>query len=232
MEAQLLYRGKTKDLYALGEGQVLFQFKDDVTGKDGVFDPGANEVGLSIEGIGRENLAMSAYFFKVLEERGIPTHFLSADVEKGQMRARMARPFGKGVEVICRRRAVGSFVRRYGAYAESSMPLDNYVEMTLKDDQRGDPLITMEGLAALHIMDEAQYQELVALTRRITDIITETLKGFGLELIDIKYEYGMAGDELLLIDEISAGNMRVWQDGQTIEALDLTRQVLRQVRNA
>ena len=127
---------------------------------------------------------------------------------------------------------MGSFIRRYGAYAEAGTPLNNYVEMTLKDDRRGDPLITMEGLAALHIMDEAQYRRLVSLSKRITDILSDSLKRFGLELIDIKYEYGMAGDELLLIDEISAGNMRVWRNGETIEALALTREVLGQVRNA
>lgn len=222
----MLYKGKTKDVYALDDSQVLLLFKDDVTGTDGQFDPGANTVGLQIAGIGQENLRMSVHFFQLLEEAGIRTHFVSADLEQGSMVARRARPFGQGLEVICRRRAVGSFIRRYGAYIASGAPLHNYVEMTLKDDGRGDPLITREGLAALQILTEQQYDELVDLTRRITDLLTHELARMGLELIDIKYEFGIADGQLLLMDEISAGNMRVWEEGRPIEALDLTRRVL------
>lgn len=225
-DLKLLYQGKTKDVYALNDREVLLVFKDDVTGTEGRFDPGANTVGLSIAGIGQENLRMSLHFFKLLEAEGIKTHFVSADLEKGSMVARAAQPFGQGLEVICRRRAVGSFIRRYGAYIQPGTPLDDYVEMTLKDDERGDPLITREGLAALNILTEAQYDQLVSLTRRITGLIARELGQMGLELIDIKYEFGMAEGQLLLMDEISAGNMRVWEEGRSIEALDLTRRVL------
>ena len=225
-DLKLLYQGKTKDVYALNDREVLLVFKDDVTGTEGRFDPGANTVGLSIAGIGQENLRMSLHFFKLLEAEGIKTHFVSADLEKGSMVARAAQPFGQGLEVICRRRAVGSFIRRYGAYIQPGTPLDDYVEMTLKDDERGDPLITREGLAVLNILTEAQYDQLVSLTRRITGLIARELGQMGLELIDIKYEFGMAEGQLLLMDEISAGNMRVWEEGRSIEALDLTRRVL------
>lgn len=223
---KLLYTGKTKDVYELNDREVLLQFKDDVTGTDGKFDPGANTVGLTIEGIGQENLRMSVHFFQLLEKAGIKTHFVSADLEKGTMVALKAEPFGQGLEVICRRRAVGSFIRRYGAYIQPGAPLDNYVEMTLKDDAGGDPLITREALAALNILTEAQYDELVDLTRRITGLIAGELDRMGLELVDIKYEFGMAEGQLLLMDEISAGNMRVWDDGHSIEALTLTKRVL------
>lgn len=222
----LLYKGKTKDVYQMPDNQVLLRFKDDVTGTDGVFDPGANTVGLSISGMGLANLKMSLHFFRLLEEAGIKTHFVSADINQGTMVVKAAQPFGKGLEVICRRRAVGSFIRRYGAYIDSGTPLDDYVEMTIKDDERGDPLITKEGLAALGILDEARYEELVRLTQRITAVIAKELDRLKLELIDIKYEFGLAGGELVLMDEISAGNMRVWDEGASIEALDLARRVL------
>jgi len=224
---ELVYRGKTKDVYRLDGGRVLLRFKDDVTGTDGVFDPGANTVGLSIEGIGRENLAMSAHFFGLLKAAGLKTHFISANLEENTMEALAAVPFGKGVEVICRRRAAGSFVRRYGAYVESGAPLPDYVEMTLKDDARGDPLITQEALEILGIMDRARYLELTSLTRSITGIVAEELEKAGLQLVDIKYEFGLANGELLLIDEIAAGNMRVLDKGHPVEALALTRRVLR-----
>lgn len=225
-EERLIYKGKTKDVYDLGEGRVLLRFKDDVTGENGVFDPGANTVGLSISGMGRANLRLSATLFELLEAAGVRTHFVSADLEGGSMVALRAKPFGKGLEVICRRRAVGSFIRRYGAYVKPGEPLKDYVEMTLKDDGRDDPLITPEGLIALGIMDAKRYDELAGLTRRITGIVAGDLMKKGLELIDIKFEFGLVDGQVVLMDEISAGNMRVWDQGQTVEALALTGRVL------
>ena len=76
-----VYQGKTKDVFALDNGNYLLKFKDDVTGTDGVFDPGANTVGLTIDGIGKENLKVSIFFFEILKKAGIQTHYVSADVE-------------------------------------------------------------------------------------------------------------------------------------------------------
>lgn len=225
-EARCVYRGKTKDVFALNNGNYLLKFKDDVTGTDGVFDPGANAVALSIPGMGRQNLAVSVHFFDLLATHGIRTHYVSADLEKGTMEVLAARPFGQGVEVICRRRAVGSFYRRYAAYAREGQPLPDYVEMTLKDDEKDDPLITREALAALHIMEEAQYDDIVLQTRRVTQIVVEDLKGRGLELVDIKLEFGHTASGVALMDEISSGNMRAWEDGRNVEALDLTARIL------
>ena len=82
---ELLYTGKTKDVYRAGVHEVLLQFKDDVTGENGVFDPGANTVGLTIEGAGRSGLKMTTYFFEVLNAAGIRTHFIRADVEQATL---------------------------------------------------------------------------------------------------------------------------------------------------
>ena len=79
-----VYTGKTKDVYALDNGNYQLKFKDDCTGTDGVFDPGANTVGLQIEGIGRENLKVSVYFFEILKKAGVKTHYVSADIEIGR----------------------------------------------------------------------------------------------------------------------------------------------------
>jgi len=132
-----------------------------------------------------------------------------------------AKVFGKGVEVICRRRAVGSFLRRYGDYVAEGAPLPLYVEMTLKDDDRGDPLVTRDGLIDLGIMSGGQYDDIKAETRKITEIIAGSLLEKGMELYDIKLEFGYHQDETMLIDEISSGNMRVYRDGRYIEPLEL-----------
>lgn len=222
-----IYTGKTKDVYDLENGDYLLQFKDTVTGSDGVFDPGANTVGLTIDGMGQLNLAVSAMFFELLAKQGIATHYISSDPAKGQMTVVPTTAFGQGVEVICRYRAVGSFLRRYGKYAKEGDPLDAYVEVTLKDDDRNDPLITAEGLAALGIMDHARFNELVDLTQKITKAVADKIAGKGMELYDIKFEFGLSPqNELLLIDEISSGNMRVYKDGASVKPKELSRLLL------
>lgn len=225
---KLLYTGKTKDVYALEDGNNLLKFKDDVTGEDGVFDPGANTVGLSIEGIGKSGLKLTKYFFEKLNDLGIPTHYISSDIENATMTVLPAKMFGKGVEVICRYRAVGSFLRRYGLYAKEGQTLDAYVEVTLKDDSRNDPLITDEALEMLNIMTKEEYKILVELTKKIGSVVKEELSKKSLELYDIKFEFGRVGEDahIALIDEISGGNMRAYKDGAYVEPLELEKLML------
>ncbi|MBR5900424.1 MAG: phosphoribosylaminoimidazolesuccinocarboxamide synthase [Clostridia bacterium] len=223
MNKKLIYKGKTKDVYELENGNVLLKFKDDCTGKDGKFDPGENSVGLTIEGVGDVNLRMSIYFFEKLKQAGIKTHYVSADLENTTMEVLPGKVFGKGLEVICRYRAVGSFLRRYGDYIEEGAPLDSYVEMTFKNDAKGDPLVTKEGLIALGVMTSEQYDQTVEMTKKITKIVADDLKEKGLEMYDIKFEFGYNDNEVMLIDEIASGNMRVYQDGKYIDPMTLSK---------
>ncbi len=222
---QLIYQGKTKDVYKLDNNQVLLKFKDDVTGENGVFDPGANTVGLTIEGAGKSGLKMTKYFYELLNNRNIPTHFIAADLDDVSMTVKEAQVLGKGLEVICRYKAVGSFYRRYAAYCTEGQNLDRFVEVTIKDDERGDPVISDDALAQLGILSKELYQELKQLTRQICDIVKEELAKKGLELYDIKLEFGYdkTTNQLLLIDEISGGNMRVYKDGTYIPPLELEK---------
>ncbi|HIU72014.1 MAG TPA: phosphoribosylaminoimidazolesuccinocarboxamide synthase [Candidatus Galloscillospira excrementipullorum] len=220
---KLIYTGKTKDVFALDNGNYLLKFKDDVTGENGVFDPGANTVGLSIAGVGDVNLRMSVYFFEKLKAAGIKTHYVKANLADTTMEVLPAKVFGKGLEVICRHRAVGSFFRRYGDYIEEGAPLPAYVEMTFKDDAKGDPLVTRDGLEVLGVMTPAQYDAIKDMTQKITGVVADDLAQKGLTLYDIKFEFGYSGDEVILIDEIASGNMRVYKDGQYIEPMELSR---------
>lgn len=222
-----LYEGKTKNVFELENGNVLLQFKDDCTGKDGVFDPGENSVGLTIEGIGRANLETSVHFFELLKEAGIKTHYISANVADATMEVLPAKVFGHGLEVICRLKATGSFIRRYGAYIADGTPLEGgYVETTFKDDAKGDPLVTSEGLAALGIMSQEMFNDMKEQTLKITKIVAEDLAKKGLDLYDIKFEFGYNQDEVILIDEIASGNMRVYKDGAIVEPMELTKIIL------
>ncbi len=221
-----VYEGKTKSVYTLEDGNYLLKFKDDATGENGVFDPGANTVGLTIDGLGKAGLRLSVFFFEKLQQLGIPTHYISANIEDATMTVKGAEVFGKGLEVICRYRAVGSFLRRYGMYAKDGQPLDAYVEMTLKDDAREDPLITKDALDMLNILSAEEYETIKALTQKIAGVVRDELAKKGLELYDIKFEYGRVGNNVVLIDEISAGNMRVYKDGKYIPPMELATMML------
>ena len=224
MENKLVYTGKTKNVYALENGNYLLKFKDDCTGKDGVFDPGENSIGLTIEGVGDVNLRMSIYFFEKINAAGIRTHFVSADLQNTTMEVLPAKVFGKGLEVICRYKAVGSFLRRYGDYVESGADLPAYVEMTFKDDAKGDPLVTKDGLIVLGVMTSEQYDEIKDMTQKITRIVADEMAARGMELYDIKFEYGYdAEGKVMLIDEIASGNMRVYKNGECIDPMTLSK---------
>ena len=221
---ELMYKGKTKDVYKLENGNVLLKFKDDCTGKDGVFDPGENTVGLTIEGIGKANLETSIYYFEKLKEAGIKTHYVSANLEEATMEVLPATVFGHGLEVICRLVATGSFVRRYGEYIANGTPLEGgYVECTFKNDEKGDPLVTGEGLAALGVMSPELFASMKEQTLKITKIIADDLKETaGLDLWDIKFEFGYNNGEVILIDEIASGNMRVYKGETIMDPVELT----------
>ena len=223
MEKKLIYTGKTKNVYELENGNCLLLFKDDCTGKDGVFDPGENQVGITIDGVGDVNLRMSIYFFEKINAAGIKTHYVSADLANTTMEVLPAKVFGKGLEVICRYKAVGSFFRRYGDYVEEGADLPAYVEMTFKNDEKGDPLVTKDGLVALGVMTEKQYDDMKKMTQDITKIVADDLKEKGLDLYDIKFEFGYDRDgNVMLIDEIASGNMRVYKNGEYIDPMTLS----------
>ncbi|MCL2556413.1 MAG: phosphoribosylaminoimidazolesuccinocarboxamide synthase [Firmicutes bacterium] len=224
MNKKLIYKGKSKDVYENGDGNFLFQFKDDVTGgADGVIDPGANQVIGKIDGVGIENLRLTEYFYTLLKSQGFNTHFVSADVKKGQMVVRPAVLFGKGLEVIVRCKATGSFIRRYGDYIKDGDKLDYFVEITLKNDERGDPFINKEGLAVLGVLSVQEYDKLVDLAKGICKVVEGELNKKGLKLWDIKFEFGKIDNEIALVDEISGGGMRCYKDDKAIGAMDIAR---------
>ena len=107
-----LYTGKTKDVYQLENGNVLLKFKDDCTGKDGVFDPGENTVGLTIEGIGRENLKTSIYYFELLKKAGIKTHYVSANIEEATMEVLPGKVYYLSIWAM----VYGEWVRTYDGF--------------------------------------------------------------------------------------------------------------------
>ncbi|HWI47257.1 MAG TPA: phosphoribosylaminoimidazolesuccinocarboxamide synthase [Rummeliibacillus sp.] len=225
---ELIYEGKTKDVFKVDDSHLLLQFKDDVTGENGVFDPGANTVGLTMDGAGRAGLSLTTFFYKRLNAIDVPTHFISSNIDEATMTVKPATVFGKGLEVICRFHANGSFLKRYGAYVEDGQELDSFVEVTIKDDERQDPPISKDALAMLEILTEEEYEVLKQHTIDISNFVKTELAKKGLTLHDIKLEFGRdtKTGEILLIDEISGGNMRAYKGKEYIEPLELEKIML------
>lgn len=218
-----VYEGKTKSVFKREDGLYVLILKDDVTGENGQIDPGANNIMGELPGMGKASLKMSRYYFNLLNDRGIKTHYVDSDIEKNTMLVKAAQPFGAGLEIICRFVAWGSFIRRYGKYCEQGQPLNALVEITLKDDDRGDPLITGEALEQLGLLASDEYILVKESARKIAAIIREDLKTRNLDLYDIKFEFGRVDGEIILIDDISGGNMRVFdQEKKQVDPLQLS----------
>jgi phosphoribosylaminoimidazole-succinocarboxamide synthase len=216
-----VYEGKTKGVYELENGHYLLKMKDDVTGENGQIDPGANSLMGKLEGMGNASLRMSRYYFELLKKNNIPSHYIDANLEDNTMIVKPAQTFGDGLEIICRFKVYGSFLKRYARYAQKEQALNEFVEVTLKDDDRGDPPITEEALVQLGLMTHEEYKLVRNMTQQIAKIIKNDLASKGMELYDIKFEFGRVGDEVMLIDDISGGNMRVFKDGKQVDPLDL-----------
>ena len=97
------------------------------------------------------------------------------------------------------------------------------MEMTFKNDEKGDPLVTKDGLVMMGVMSDEQYEATKKQTQEITRIVADEFAKKGLELYDIKFEFGYNNNEVILIDEIASGNMRVYKDGEYVDPITLSK---------
>lgn len=227
---ELLYKGKTKNIYRLDSGALQIQFKDDVTGKDGVFDPAAKSILKKIPGAALSSLNLSAYYFKKLNAIDVPTHFISKDEEQATLTVKDTKSFGtSGLDVIVRFRAIGTFEERYNDFVEHGEELDSLTEMVLKDAFEDRPPIDGDTMEALHIMSNKDYVYIRQQAQDIAGFIRMDLAKKGLELYDIKFEFGRdaSTNEILLINEISANSMHVYDGHSLINPIQLEEILLK-----
>ena len=230
MQLKKLYEGKTKNVLLDEEtGIVHLFFKDSATGENGVFDPGSNTVGGSVEGKGKIGLAISKYFFELMEKNGIPTHFIDANVEEGLMKVRnLTVP---RLEFIVRYFTAGSMCRRFTL--EEGIPFNPpYAEVTLKDDIQGDPLISERICLMKGILKEGQYEEAQNVVLRVGEVLKEELASMNLQLIDFKIEVGYdETGKIFVADEITPDIWRVKDtDGNIPNQIDCAKLILEKIK--
>jgi phosphoribosylaminoimidazole-succinocarboxamide synthase len=210
-------------------GEFFLFFKDDATGENGVFDPGSNTVGGSVSGKGKTGLTVSKYFFELMERNGIPTQYLDADIDKCLMKVRPVTV--PKLEFVLRYFTAGSMCRRFTL--ERGIPFDPpYLEVTLKDDEQGDPLISERLCFMKGLLKEGQYQKALDLLVKAGDVLRAELKRLGLTLIDFKLEFGFdAEGNMCIADEITPDIWRV-QDasGNIPNQIDCAKLILESLK--
>ena len=224
-----LYDGKTKTVLLDEEtGVVNLLFKDTATGENGLFDPGFNTVGGSVEGKGKIGLKISQYFFDLMEKNGIPTHYLGADLDKGLMQVKKLTV--PKLEFVLRYFTAGSMCRRFSL--EEGIPFDPpYKEVTLKDDEQGDPLITERLCIMKDMLRPGMYEEGLKIVEQVGAILKEELKKMGLTLIDFKIEIGFDEDgKVYVVDEITPDIWRVKdKNGVIPNQIDCAKLILEKI---
>ncbi len=225
-----LYNGKTKEvLLDENDNAVYLLFKDDATGEDGVFDPGSNTVGGSVSGKGKTGLIISRYFFEKMAENGIPTHYLDADIEKGLMKVRKLTV--PKLEFVLRYFTAGSMCRRF-TLAEG-IPFDPpYLEVTLKDDAQGDPLISERLCILKGLLSPGQYDEALDILVRVGAVLKQELAKLALTLIDFKIEIGFdETGKMYVVDEITPDIWRARDENGVIpNQIDGAKMILEKIR--
>lgn len=209
---QQLYEGKAKKVFATDDPKMyIVDYKDDATAFNG-------EKKGQIADKGIVNNTMANIIFQMLEEKGIPTHFVKQLSERETLvKAVQILP----LEVIIRNVAAGSFSKRYGV--EEGTPLAKAaLEFSYKKDELGDPLINNDHILALELATEEQLATVTKYAHAVNEALKEFFLERGLKLIDFKIEFGLYDGQVILADEISPDTCRLW-DVKTNEKMDKDR---------
>ena len=161
---------------------------------------------------------MSNYMFKMLEEKGVPTHYVQelSDRETVVKKVEIVP-----LEVIIRNVAAGSFSKRLGI-EEGFELLEPTLEFSYKDDDLGDPLINEYFAYAIGISNRKEVERITEYAFKVNEALIEEFKKIGIKLVDFKIEFGRYKDEIILADEISPDTCRLW-DLETNQKLDKDR---------
>jgi phosphoribosylaminoimidazole-succinocarboxamide synthase len=207
-----LYEGKAKKVFKTDDADhYLVEYKDDATAFNG-------EKKGSIHDKGIVNNKMSALLFKMLEEKGIPTHFEELLNDREQyVKAVQILP----LEVIVRNVAAGSLAKRLGL-EEGVVMKKTVLEFCYKNDALGDPMINDYHIFAMEYATPEQVEAIKEMSLKINELLIEFFIARGLKLIDFKLEFGLFKGQVILADEISPDTCRLW-DAETNAKMDKDR---------
>lgn len=209
---ELLYEGKAKKVYTTENSDVLIvDYKDDATAFNGVKKG-------TIVGKGVVNNRMTNHIFRMLEEKGIPTHYIEelSDRETAVKKVEIVP-----LEVIVRNVAAGSFSKKLGI-EEGFKLLSPTLEFSYKNDELGDPMINDYYAVAIGAATREEINKITELVFKINEILVDYFKSIKVDLIDFKVEFGRYKGQIILADEISPDTCRFW-DSETHEKLDKDR---------
>ena len=211
--SELLYEGKAKQVYATeNPNVVMVHYKDDATAQNGLKKG-------TIVGKGAINNRMSNYLFRMLEEKGIPTHYIEELNDRDTLVKHVQIV---PLEVIVRNIAAGSLAERLGVSEGTKMD-STVLEFCYKNDELGDPIVNESHIRAIHLATDEEISTITNLALRINELLKERLAQAHLILVDFKLEFGRLPDgTIILADEISPDTCRLWDDA-TGEKLDKDR---------
>lgn len=210
---EFLYEGKAKKIYATDDpDKVIVYYKDDATAGNG-------EKKGTIADKGIINNELTSYLFEMLASQGVKAHFIEKLNDREQLCWKLDIV---PLEVITRNIIAGSMAKRLGL-EEGTMPKKMIQEFSYKDDDLGDPLINSDHAVAIGAATEEEVAEILEVTAKINQILSEAFKKEGILLVDFKIEFGRDKDgNLMLADEITPDTCRLW-DAETKKKLDKDR---------
>ena len=211
-KGEQLYEGKAKKVFATDDPDiVIVDYKDDATAFNWLKKG-------TIAGKGVINNKMSNMMFRIMEQHGIPTHFVEelSDRETAVKKVQIVP-----LEVIIRNTAAGSFSKRYGVPEGKKLPVTVF-EFSYKNDDLGDPLINDYHALAMELATPEEIETIKRMAFKVNDVMKEFFASLNIDLIDFKLEFGRFKGQIILADEISPDTCRFW-DMTTGEKLDKDR---------
>lgn len=208
-----LYEGKAKKVFATDDANlVIVDYKDDATAFNG-------EKKGTITGKGVINNVMSNHMFQLLEQQGVPTHFVE---QLSEREALVKKVSIVPLEVIIRNISAGSFAKRFGV--EEGIVFDEpTIEFSYKNDELGDPLMNAYHAIALKAATREEIETIKAMAFKVNEVMKQYFDTLNVILVDFKLEFGKTADgKIVLADEISPDTCRLW-DKTTKEKLDKDR---------
>ena len=213
-KTELLYEGKAKKIWLTQDDTLLIsEFKDDLTAGNGAMKS-------SQEGKGALNNKISTELFRLLNQKGIPTHFVDI-LDDNHMLHKKVEVIK--IEVIVRNIATGSLSRNLGIKDGEKLPFV-LVEFDYKNDELGDPKLNDQHCLILKLVNDISELDYIRyMARKINKILKEFYAKRDLTLVDFKLEFGRDNnDNIILIDELSPDNFRLW-DSNSGEKMDKDR---------